>query len=70
MKSNKEDHKGGMQYMAQMHELSMDRAQIGQTKDLNMLRWGPKDLGMQAHKLSHKLGNNIQHSKALKAWLR
>ena len=34
----KEDYKGGMQYMAQMHELSMDRAQIGQNKDLNMLR--------------------------------
>ena len=54
MKASKEQHKGGMQYMAQMHELSMDRAQVGQNKDLNMLRWRLKYLGMQAYKLSHK----------------
>lgn len=48
MKASKEQHKWGMQHMAQMHELSMDRAQVGQNKDLNMLRWGPKGLGMQA----------------------
>ena len=55
--ASKEDYKGGMQYMAQMHELSMDRAQVGQNKDLSMLRRGPKGLGMQAHKLRHKQGN-------------
>ena len=65
--ANKEDYKGGMQYMAQMHELSMDKAQVGQNTDLNMLRRGLKDLGMQAYKLRHKLGNNTQYSKAFKA---
>ena len=59
-----------MQYMAQMHEPIMDRAQVGQNKDWNMLRWRFKDLGMQAYKLSQKLGNNAQHSKALKAWMK
>ena len=68
MKANKEDYKGGMQYMANKHELSMDRAQVGQNKDLNMLRWGLKDLGMQAYKLCHKLGNNAQPLEALKGW--
>ena len=67
MKANKEDYKEGMQYMAPMHELSMDRAQVGLNMDQNMLRWRLKDLGMQAYKLSHKLGNNTQHLKAFKA---
>ena len=53
--------------MANTHELSMNRAQVGQNKDLNMLRRGLKGLGMQAFELRHKLGNNAQHSKALKA---
>ena len=44
--------------MAQMHELSMDRAQVGQNKDLNMLRRGLKGPGMQAYELRHKLGND------------
>ena len=70
MKANKEDCKGGMQYMANMHEPNMGITQIGQNEYLNMLRWGPKDLGMQTYKLSHKLGNNAQHSKVLKAWLK
>ena len=65
MKANKEDYKGGMQYMGNKHELSMDRAQVGRNKDINMLRWGLKDLGMQAYKLSHKLGNNAQYSKVI-----
>ena len=38
MKANKEDYKGGMQYMERMHEKNMVRAEIGQNKDLNMLR--------------------------------
>ena len=38
MKASKEQHKEGMQHMAQMYEQSMDRAQVGQNKDLNMLR--------------------------------
>ena len=38
LEASTEDCKGGMQYMAQRHELSMDRAQVGQNKDLNMLR--------------------------------
>ena len=57
-KATKEDYSRDMQYMAQMHEPSMDRAWLGQNKDLNMLRWGLKYLGMQAYKLRHKLGNN------------
>ena len=68
--ASKEDYKGGMQYMAQMHEPIMDRAQIGLKKDQNMLRWGLKGLGMHAYKLSHKQGNNAQHSKALKEWMK
>ena len=44
--------------MVQRHEPTMDRAEIGQNKDLNMLRRGLKDLGMQAYELRHKLGNN------------
>ena len=70
MKANKEDYKGGIQYKANKHELSMDRAQVGQDKDLNMLRWGLKDLGMQAYKLGHKLGDNAQHPMALEAWMK
>ena len=69
MKANKEDRKGGMQYIAQMRALSMDRAQVGLNEDQNMLRWGPKYLGMQAYKLSHKLGNNALQSMALKEWM-
>ena len=38
MKASKEQRKGGVQHMAQLHELSMDRAQVGQNKDLYMLR--------------------------------
>ena len=68
--ASKEDCKGGMQYMAKMHELCIDRAQVGQNKDLNMLRWGLKDLGMQAYKLSHKQGNNAKHSKTLNKWMK
>ena len=38
MKANKEDYKGGIQYMANMHEPMMDRVEIGLNKDQNMLR--------------------------------
>ena len=38
MKANKENYRGGMQYMAQMHEPNMDRAEIGQDNDQNMQR--------------------------------
>ena len=38
MEASKEDYKEGMQCMAQMHELSMDKAQVDQNKDPNMLR--------------------------------
>ena len=55
--ASKEDYKGDLQYMANMYEPIMDSALVGQNKNLNMLRWGLKDLGMQAYKLSHKLGN-------------
>ena len=48
MKVSKEQHEGGMQHMEQMHELSMDKAQVGQNKDENMLRRGLEGLGMQA----------------------
>ena len=58
--ASKEDYKGGMQYMAQMHELSMARVQLGLNKDHNMLRWRLKGLRMHACKLSHKQGNNAQ----------
>ena len=54
MKANKEDYSRDMQYMAQMHEPTMDRAEIGQNMDQNMLRWRLKDLGMQAYKLGYK----------------
>lgn len=53
----KEDYTWGMQYMANMYELSMDRVEMGLNKDQNVLRWVPKDLGMQAYTLGHKLGN-------------
>ena len=49
------------------HELSMDRAQVGQNKDLNMLRRGLKGLGMQAYELSHKLGKHGQYSKGIQS---
>ena len=54
MKANKEDYKGDMQYMANMHEPNMDRAEIGQNKDLNMLRWGLKGQGKMAYMLGLK----------------
>ena len=50
-KATKEDYTRGMQYMAQMNELAIDRAQIGQNKDENMLKWELKTLGMHAYKL-------------------
>ena len=55
-----------MQYMAQMDKPSINRAQIGQNKDQNMLRWELKGLGMHVYKLGHKQGNNAQPLKALK----
>ena len=54
MKANKEEYKRGMQYMANMHEPNMDRAEIGQDKDQNILRWRLKGQGMQAYTLGHK----------------
>ena len=54
MKANKEDYKWGIQYKAQMHEPIMDRAEIGQNNDQNMLRWRLKDLGKMTYMLDHK----------------
>lgn len=66
MKASKEDYNGGMQYMANMHEPTMDRAEIGQNNDQNMLTWRLKDLGMQAYKLCHNkatMHNTQRHLK-------
>ena len=52
--------------MAQMHEPTMDRAQIGQDKDQYMLRWELKGLGKHAYALVSKQGNNAQPLEALK----
>ena len=57
-KSTKEDYTRGMQYIAKMNEPNMDRPEIGQNKNQNMLRWELKGQGKMAYKLSHKQGNN------------
>ena len=38
LKATQGDYTRGMQYMAKMDEPAINRAQIGQNKDLNMLR--------------------------------
>ena len=48
--------------MAQMIEPTIDRAQLGQNKDQNMLRWELKSLGMHAYTLAHKQGMKTQLS--------
>ena len=53
-KATKGDNTRGMQCMVQMIEPTMDRAQLGQNKDLNMLRWELKSLGTHVYKLGHK----------------
>ena len=58
----------GIQYMAQMTKPAMDRAQLGQNKDQNMLKWELRGLGMHAYKLGHKQGNNGWPLEALKGW--
>ena len=52
--------------MAQMIEPIMDRAQIGQNKDQNMLRWEFTSLDKHAYALVPKQGNNAQPLKAFK----
>ena len=52
--------------MAQMIEPTMDRAQLGQNKDQNMLRWELKSLGMHAYTLAHKRGTKAKLLEALK----
>ena len=49
-KTTKRDYTGGTQYMAQMIEPTIDRGQIGQNKDQNMLRRELKSLGMHVYK--------------------
>ena len=52
--------------MEQMIEPAIDRTQLGQNKDQNILRWELKSLGMHAYALARKRGTKAQLLKALK----
>ena len=53
-KATKRNYTRGMQFMAQMTEPTIERAQIGQNKDQNMLRWELKSLDKHAYVLTRK----------------